>query len=242
MFDTIWWLTFFLLLVGCWLQTAIGFGMAVVVAPVVVALRPEWVPYVMTFTAMIQSSINAWHHRHHIHLGELLPAFITRIPGTLIGVWLLTVVTAVWLHVWVSLCVLAAVGVSLFSAKFETTPARMGWAGLVSGFMGTTTSIGGPPMALVMQHGKPEVVRANLSLYFFYSCTISLAGYAVAGLFDRELLLTCLSFVPAAVLGFVLGKPLHGCIPKELFRKLLLWLCAIAGSIALIGAVIRLVY
>ena len=96
-------------------------------------------------------------------------------------------------------------------------------------------------MALVMQFGEPNVVRANLSMYFTYSCVLSLLSYLLAGLMDFDLFLVCLSFLPCALLGFVLGRRSRPWIDQKRFRPLLLTVCGAAGTVALLGALWSLV-
>lgn len=91
-------------------------------------------------------------------------------------------------------------------------------------------------MALVMQHGQPKTVRANLSVYFSYSCTLSLAGYAWMGLLSMEVLVSTLSFIPLALLGFFTGIKARAYVDAGRFRPLLLWLCGCTGVFALLGA------
>jgi uncharacterized membrane protein YfcA len=161
---------------------------------------------------------------------------VTRIPGTVIGAWLLIHMNTVWLQIAVSVSVLLAVLVSMRSVYFEATPKRLGWAGFVGGFMGTTTSIGGPPMALVMQHGQPLSVRANLSMYFAFSVLVSIISYAVAGILTREVLLVSLSFLPCPLLGFALGVRSRAFVERGKFRHVLLWICSLAALVTLAGA------
>ena len=47
--------------------------------------------------------------------------------------------------------VLIAVAMSIWLPSVPTTPSLTVGAGAVSGFMGTTTGVGGPPMALLYQ-------------------------------------------------------------------------------------------
>ncbi|MFL0810037.1 MAG: sulfite exporter TauE/SafE family protein [Agarilytica sp.] len=232
-----WAVAAFILTLGCAIQTAVGFGMAVIAAPIIMLVKPEWVPYTLTSTALLLSLINAWHQRAYLNFSMILPAVISRIPGTVVGAWLLVSISLAWLHLVVAICVLAGVLVSLSNVRFDATPSRMSVAGFFSGFMGTTTSIGGPPMALVLQHADPKTVRANLGFYFAYACVISMLSYAIAGLLTREVLIACVSFFPSAILGFLLGKGLHAWVDKKHFRKIILLLCGIASLIALIGAV-----
>ncbi len=232
----IWLMTAISLLIGCWIQTALGFGLAVFAAPIIVMLKPEWVPVLLTSMALVISILNSWNQRAGIELKELRLAFFTRVPGTVLGAWLLVQMNTAWLQVTVALCVLMAVLISWLGKQFEYSPGRLGIAAFVSGIMGTTTSIGGPPMALVMQHGRPQTVRANLSLYFTYSCFLSLISYVWIGRIDVNILIDAGSFVPVCLLGFYWGIKARGYVDAGRFRPLLLWLCGGAGSVALIGA------
>lgn len=228
------------LLIGCWVQTALGFGMAVIAAPLIILVEPKWVPAPITATALILSFFNIWSERQHVQLNKLWLPFVTRIPGTIVGAWLLLQLNVFWLQVFVAGSVMLAVVISHFGTKFEYTQRRMGVAAFVSGIMGTTTSIGGPPMALVMQHGAPPAVRANLSVYFAYSCTLSLIAYAYIGLLDKQMMQISLSFIPLSIIGFYFGKKARRYVDNGRFRPLLLCLCAASGLAALGGALIKL--
>lgn len=237
MFDLqAWVLTAIVLVFGSCVQTGLGFGLAMIAAPVVVTVKPEWVPVVLTASALVLSAINAWNQRAFLQFKDMTVPVLTRVPGTIIGAWLLIVITAFWLQIFVSVCVMLAVVVSVFGKPFAATQTRLGWAAFVSGLMGTTTSIGGPPMALVMQHGKAQTVRANLSLYFTYSCLISLISYGIAGLLSWQLLLESVAFLPCVLLGFLLGIRLRCYVDAGRFRPLLLSLCSMSAIFALGGA------
>lgn len=95
-------------------------------------------------------------------------------------------------------------------------------------------------MALVMQHGHPVTVRANLSMYFAFSVLVSIISYAVAGILTREILLVSLSFLPCPLLGFALGVRSRAYVDKGKFRFVLLAICSLAAVITLTGAVIKL--
>ncbi|GGX74631.1 sulfite exporter TauE/SafE family protein [Saccharospirillum salsuginis] len=236
MLDITWWATALALAAGCFIQTALGFGMAVLAAPIIVIIRPEWVPVALTVTALSLSLMNSWHHKSDIDWRAMAAPMITRLPGTILGAWILTLLPVAALQILVAGCVFIAVLVTAFGRAFDATPTRLGIAGFFSGLMGTTTSIGGPPMALVMQHGLASATRANLSVYFTYSCILSLISYQLVGLLTPELWLQSLSFLPAALLGFFAGRLAHDWVDTR-FRPLLLVLCSISAVMALAGAV-----
>jgi len=140
-----WWYCALALLAGCVVQTAVGFGMALIAAPIIVMIKPEWVPYVLSMTALILSIKNAVNQRSDIQWRVLMPALITRIPGTMVGTWVLLSISLMWLQFIVAVTVLLAIFVTARMKPFASTPMNMGIAGFCSGITGTTTSIGGPP-------------------------------------------------------------------------------------------------
>ncbi|MCC4819936.1 sulfite exporter TauE/SafE family protein, partial [Vibrio lentus] len=87
---------------------------------------------------------------------------------------LLVMVSTSVLSLWLGLLVVFAVIVSLLPFRLEPTPIKMGIAGFFSGFFGTSSGIGGPPMALLLQHQDANQLRGNLSAFFVFSSIISL--------------------------------------------------------------------
>jgi uncharacterized membrane protein YfcA len=236
MFDVYWLIAAGALFFGCAIQTALGFGMAVIAAPIIVIVKPEWVPVILTIVAMVLSFQNAWNQRSGIKWRLIAPAMIWRIPGTIIGAWVLLQLPVQLLQALVAGMVFVAIFVTAFAKPFSATTTNLSLAGFLSGLAGTTTSIGGPPIALVMQHGNSHTTRANLSVYFAYSCVTSLVSYQVVGILDQTLWLTGASFIPVAYLGFFAGKGLRHWV-DERFRVILLSLCSVSALIALYGAV-----
>lgn len=238
MFEFEWWIAAIALFVGCTVQTAVGFGMAVVAAPIIVVFKPEWVPYVLAVMALAISFTNAWYQRSDIAWKDMIAPFLTRLPGTVLGTWLLIVIPVAILQMTVAGMVFLTLVVSLWLKPFPATPKNLGIAGFVSGVTGTTTSIGGPPLALVMQHSAGKTARANLSAYFVYSCIISLFGYYLAGLMPLSTWYISASFLPFAFVGFFLGKKLQRWVDNR-FRPILLWLCGVSAVFAFSNAIVN---
>jgi len=236
MFDQIWWFCALTLFAGCIIQTSMGFGLAVLAAPIIVMLRPEWAPIILTMVSLILSILNAWGLRHAIHWQSMSVAMITRIPGTILGAWVLTIVAIQALQLMIAIMVLLAILITAFTKPFETSPRRMAIAGLLSGFMGTTTAIGGPPMALLMQHGNGDTIRSNLAVYFVFGCIVALISYQMIGLLSDEIWVAGLSFIPVTVAGYGMGIYARQWVDSR-FRPILLVLCSISASAALFGAI-----
>lgn len=85
-----------------------------------------------------------------------------------------------------SLILIAAI-VSLRHGRiFRTTPATLLGAGFASGFMGTLTAVGGPPMALVYQNSDGPTVRSTLNTYFAAGALVSIGVLGAVGQFGTR--------------------------------------------------------
>lgn len=218
---------------GSMVQTAFGFGMAVVAAPLLVLIHPTLVPGPIVMAAMVQCMLMAWQNRKSLDGKGLGSAFIGRIPGSIAGAVLLALVSAQWLSIAVGVVVLLGVVFSLGKFKLRPTPKSMFWASVLSGFFGSSTSVGGPPMALLLQHEKASAVRGNLAGYFIYGCVVSLIVLAVIGRFGwQELYLSCW-FVSASVIGFFLCRWLPVYRLGDNLRPVILGICTLAALLAI---------
>ncbi|ENH4361247.1 sulfite exporter TauE/SafE family protein [Vibrio fluvialis] len=223
----------FLIFVGSFVQTAIGFGLAVVAAPLLFMVSPDYVPAPICIVALFISLLSAMKHRSSISIGGLKMALIGRVPGSIAGGLLLVWVSTDVLALWLGLLVLFAVGVSFLPFRIEPTPARMGIAGFFSGFFGTSSAIGGPPMALLLQHQEANQLRGNLSAFFVFSSIISLIVQIPAGFLTMHHLLITIPLIPSAWLGYALARKTTQTLPKEKIRVGALSLCLLSGLTAL---------
>lgn len=227
-----------LVFVGAFVQTAVGFGLAVIAAPVLFFVNPDYVPAPVTICALVLSWINAWVFREGVSLQGLKAAIIGRVPGSLAGAGLLLWIDKNMLALWIGLSVLFAVGVSLSSLRWHPTSGRMMAAGFVSGFMGTSTSIGGPPMALLWQHQNVALIRANLAAFFVVSCLISLVVLAPTSHFGLLHVTLSLPLLPATVLGYWLARKTMHRLSAAVIRNGSLALCAASGLYATLSALL----
>jgi uncharacterized protein len=120
-------------------------------------------------------------------------------------------------------------GRSMVTARLRPTPGTLVSAGFASGFMGTTTSIGGPPMALVYQRSDGPAFRSTLAIYFAAGAVMSLTALAVAGRVGAHELRLGLLLWPGVVVGFLLSKPLTRYLDDGRTRAMVLAISAAAA-------------
>ncbi len=227
-----------LVFIGSLVQSAFGFGMAVIAAPLLVMFYPAALPGPLVAMALVQCLLMAMRHRRQIELAPMAGAMVGRIPGSLAGAWLLTVFSTEGLSIFVGIAVLLAVVASVGAVKIRPTRTSMFWAGAVSGVFGTSTTVGGPPMALLMQHQAAAHLRGNLAAFFIYGCLISLAMLALIGRFGREELVLSLYLLPWTVAGYFLCQQLPLYRIEHRMRPAILLLCAISGLTAIVSALV----
>ncbi len=175
---------------GAALQSAVGFGFAIVAAPLLYAAAPspEQAVGLMTLVGL------------EINLLTLLsegrrPAPVWRdvtavvawsLPGALAGIVLLRALDDVALQLLVTAGVLVALAVNRRAARIAPAPGAVAeppfWArpaaGLVSGALNTSTSTGGPPVVLLMlgRGLSPATVRDTLTTSFVGFAAVTHGG------------------------------------------------------------------
>ncbi|MDQ1627468.1 MAG: uncharacterized protein QOI54_1212 [Actinomycetota bacterium] len=216
--------------VGAVVQGAVGLGLGLVAAPIATMVDPSLMPGVMLWlaatypvlTLVKEGGASDWHG-----LGW---AFAGRVPGTVAGVAVVSLVSARLLGLLVGLVVLVAV---VLTWRVVTLPMRRGvlvGAGLVSGVTGTATSIGGPPLALVYQHETGARLRATMATYFLVGALLSLAGLALVGKGDAHAAGYAVALVPFLVLGFVLSGSVRRHVDAGRTRSAVLVVCAASAT------------
>nr|WP_300309015.1 sulfite exporter TauE/SafE family protein [Halomonas sp.] len=217
------------LALGACVQRITGFGSAVVGAPLILMLAPSLVPVVLVIYGFLQSCIVIRRYYREVAVADISVALIGKVPGTLVGVWLLLLVPMATLEVLIASIVLFAVLVTLFQLRLPVNRGSMFAGGFLSGVFGAVAAIGGPPIVLLM-HGMPmERLRGNLAAFFLISSLMTLSALAFAGKVNLWLVLMSLSFFAFVVMGNALGALLAPRLPRRLLQGVSLGLCTAAA-------------
>jgi uncharacterized protein len=219
---------------GAYVQAVVGLGLGLLSAPVVALVAPPMVPVLTLWLALLISGLNLVDEHEHVDWRSTAWSLPARIPGTVLGAWLVASFTEEQIGVALAVMVLLAVALSVHTVEVPLNPATLATAGFVAGATGTATSIGGPPIALLYQRGHPEVVRATLSVFFFVGVILSLGGLAISGSLDREPSLLALAMSPLVVLGYVVGRRTRGLVDGDAFRWGVLVVCTVSAVVLLV--------
>lgn len=191
---------------GAAVQGGVGFGMNLVAAPLLALIDPDLVPGPAIAAAVLLTVLLAVRERASIDRRSVGIALVGRVPGTVAGALLIEAIPDRGVAIAVAAGVFLAVVLNIGRPRLRPTPTTLLVAGVVSAFGSTTSSIGGPPMAVVFANEPGPVVRANLSMIFVIGGLMSIVGLALVGDFGaKEAWSSLLLLVPGGV-GFLASK------------------------------------
>lgn len=193
-------------LVAACLQGSIGFGLGMLAAPVIALVKPEVMPATLILLAAATSGYALLRERTAIDWSIFGWAFLGRLPGTAMGAAAVVLLPVPWLSLLVGLTVLFGVGCGLNGWSPKVTLGSKITAGGLSGLFGTATSIGGPPMAMIVRQLQPAGIRATLSAYFTLGSLVSLGALWIGGAMTTTHLRAALVFAPFMVAGLLLSN------------------------------------
>lgn len=220
--------------VGALVQGAVGLGLGLVAAPVTTLVDPDLMPGVLLWLAALYPVITLLQEGRHVDWGNLGWAFVGRVPGTVLGVLVVSLVSTRLLGLLVGLMVLAAVVLTWQVVHLPMRREVLVGAGVVSGVSGTATSIGGPPLALVYQHVTGPRLRATLATYFLVGAALSLAGLGLAGELRRADGVWAAGLAPFLVLGFLLAGVVRRHVEAGRTRAAVLAVCGASAAVLVV--------
>lgn len=214
---------------GTLLQGTVGFGAALVAAPLLALINPIFVPGPMIICGFTMALLMTLREHESIHLSGVAWALTGRLPGTVIGAAALVLIPKDAMGLVFGALVLIAVALSASGIHLRPTRNALLGAGLVSGIMGTTSSIGGPPLALIYQHSEGPTIRATLAGYFIFSSTMSLTALALIGRLGATELGAALPLIPGVVIGYALSARTAPILDRGYTRPMVIAVSAAAG-------------
>ncbi|GGB66867.1 hypothetical protein N798_11075 [Knoellia flava TL1] len=224
--------------VGALVQSMIGFGMAVVAVPFIVVAAPDLMPGAVLVTSFTLPVVQLAHAPLDIAWRELGWALLARLVTTPLGVVAVALLSTRVISVAVAVLILVTVATSLTTIEVRMNARNAVAAGAIAGVSGTATSIGGPFLALVLQHERPERIRSTLAVFFLLGAVMAIGSLGLAGEFTREQLVAGLVWLPFIGAGYAVASPLRHRLDGERLRRWVLTFCVVAGVSLLVRALV----
>lgn len=220
------------------LQGSVGFGFSVVTVPTLTLLDPSFTPVPVLLVAF---PISAWawsRERDDIDSSGFGWVITGRVVGSLLGAAVLGAVTERVLSWVIAVLVLAAVAVLARGVTLRLSTRTRMVAGMVSGFAGTTSAIGGPPIALLYRSQPGGTTRSTLGAVFAIGMFTSLVILGLSGLINATDVEVALRLAPAAIIGFLFSGRIKHLVDGEILRRAILAVAGTAGIVLLITSAV----
>lgn len=218
------------------LQGSIGFGLAVLSVPILTVVDPVFTPIPILILSLVVGAGTLLRERGDLDLEGLGWVISGRVPGAILGAWVLSVATERTLGIVIGVIVLLAVAVLGSGWTVKLSRASRLIAGIVSGFSGTSAGIGGPPIALLYGRQAGPVVRSTLGAIFTVGITINLVILTLLGVLTTTDIGVAIMLTPAMVVGFVISGRLRPHVEGERVRIGILIVSSVAALSLLVSS------
>jgi uncharacterized protein len=218
---------FFIALFAATVNGALGYGFSSLTVPVALLFFSNKV--LSPALVLVELAVNGWVViLNRRSLGAVkwraIPILVGLIPGVLIGSYLLTNVNPGWLKFWtyvvmLPLILLQAAG---FRRRIDAEHLAALPLGLGVGTLYATTTISGPPLALMFNNQglAKEEFRAALGTVRVVETTFTAIVYGFLGLYSSQTVHLITPVAPAVLLGLPLGTFLLRYMKSETFRRI----------------------
>jgi uncharacterized membrane protein YfcA len=217
------------------LQGVVGLGFAMVSVPILSLIDPRLAPVPQLLITIPLTVSMAWRERHAMDLSGAAWIIAGRVPGALIGLVFLAIVTGAALDVMIAVIVLIAVAIIASGYHVSRHPGTDFTAGVFSGTSSLVASIGGPPLALLYTNAEGETIRSSLAAVFSVGILITVGVRAFSGNITASDLRVAAVLFPALLVGYLLSNPLKDRVTNRQLKATIL----VLSSLAAIGLLIR---
>lgn len=214
---------------GSAVEAASGYGVAVIELPVLAVAFPSHMPALIVLLGIPLVILMAGVERKHIDAPVVVQVSAGQLAGSLAAIPVLDAVSGRSLRLLFGCATLAALaGMTLLRGSVTRTGPRSFAAGLGSGLMGTSTGIGGVPLAVVFGREHGPGIRATLGIIYTAGAAFSVGTLLIARRLDTADLRLALYLCVPVLAGFAAGRVLLRRVSARFLRGVVL--AVVAGS------------
>ncbi len=228
-----WLLASLVIVLASTVQGIIGYGIGVFGVPLLYLIYPGFIPAPLIMIGMLLPLMIVFRDHKAVIKRDILWALPGLAVGTFAAALVIEWISPKGLGVFLGTLVLVSVGISLLREFPDPRPPYIGTAAALSGFMGTITAIGGPPLSLVFQKVSGPRLPGTLSAIFVPGGILSLTALYSADKFGPEEFVLGASLIPSIALGYWLSGHLNRRLPAAVIRPAVLSVSSLAALLIL---------
>jgi len=226
------------------IQSITGFGFAIVGTPLLLLfMEPRQVISLMTICGLLLNLMVIIKTRGRSDPKVIWPLFAASLFGIVPGVYILKVIDPSILKLCIGILILlvAFFMASNYVMTIKNEKLATILVGIVSGFMGGSTSLGGPPVALFLmnQQQDKEAFRANLVRFFCYGNIATLIIMYYMDTLDTGIFSHLIYAIPGVLVGVWLGEKSFAKVSPKFFRWLTLFIIFFCGVVSVVSVLVK---
>lgn len=232
-----------IVLVAGFIQSLTGFGFALVATPLLFLLiDPKMVIVLVVTLGSATMLVLAIVYRKDFNKKRIIYMSSGGIIGVPLGAYLLFVIPAVALKLIVAtviilLSILLFLNITYYFKQFITGHIT---AGFLSGLLGSSTSMGGPPSVLFLLSQKVQRNEfiATLAMTGIIHSTVILGTYCSMGMINLDILKIAGISLPAMAVGILLGTITVRKINSVLFKNIAIFTVMLSATASIITTLV----
>ena len=200
-----------------------GIGGYMIIIPIVALVLPIQTTILICCVAgPVMASMLCLRYGRHCRWRSLVPMLAGVVPGTFVGVWIISVVQGAVLQLLLGLVLL---GFLLWQRIGHGAQGRESWqlggaSGFAAGLLGASVSVDGPPVgAYGLYVGwAPQTFLGTLGMFYFTRSLFAFGVQAMAGLYTAEILWFAVFGIVGGIVGTIATFPLVKRVNVAMFR------------------------
>jgi len=219
-------------------QGVVGIGFNVVAVPILLLVNPLLAPVPSLLLAVPLTIWQLLRERGEIDWSGVGWILLGRLPGGLIGLGLLLVLSSRVLDIAIAVIVLLAVVIIGSGVAVHRTRTAGFGTGVVSGITGIVGAIGGPPVGILYRDTPGPLMRSTVAVVFSVGLLMSIGLRAVGGKVAATDLEIAILLLPAMVIGFAASNRLKDRFKGPGIRRGILFISTLAAATLLLQGIL----
>lgn len=164
---------------------------------------------------------------------------ISGIIGTFLGTLVLKFVPQFWLKIIASISLVIISALFLTGYRFKVRRYRRSnlTSGLISGFLGGSIAVSGPPLALFLTslHINTRTFRVTFAWFSIITAGFAFVDQIKIGVVNQQVFKYFLYGLPVVFISVIIGKWLNKIVPVKLFYRAVVIITFISGAFLFIS-------
>ena len=217
------------------IQGSVGFGMNALSFPILLAIDDSLVPgplLIAHLSLVLMMSTSEMSQRDSRALAWAVGGSI---PGVAAGAWLISLASKAQLVALAIAALVLVIVVVLRGVELGRGRGTLAGVGVLSGLLGTTVSVNGPPLALALISGPGAVRRGTMAVFLTIGTAFSIVALIGVGRFGSSELVSGLALVPAAGIGMLIAVSVRSIVDRIDARLVVIPLAVVSAVIGVAG-------